>query len=541
MRKMEQKKLIGLLDAVKRGTCAAAQGGFQAESASILEDCLAALGAMEETICRDVSKGRSIVYQAVLGRAKSSMEAVRRFIQATTPENTADGKRGNIGCPSETGGAVPVQNAPEKPSSADAAVQKNIGQCLEAVAKLRDELLAEKEIQYLIFFLPYKASMWDSMESIWMAAKEDPRCTACVAPIPYFDRIQDGSFGELHYEGSLLPGYVDIVDCTKLDFEQIRPDAIYFHNPYDGGNYVTSVHPAFYSSELKKYTDLLIYVPYFIPGVYESAQGAAAFCQVPGMYQADCIIVQSQVQKTLLAANGHNPDKIAVLGNPKLDYVVNHSNGTKAPSGWQERLQGKKVFLVCISVGPFLGVDRTIELYSQMVESLISQYHAAVIYRPHPLLEATIRSMRPHKYAQYQAFLQTYSQNENFVLDLSGDPMAAVCASNFMISDYSSLCFSYAVTRKPVAMAIWGDHKEVLTDSLYYAFDYRGIYFINITQYMEQDILPEDFFRFASDMMAGKDAQKERRMALIQKSVVNLDGTSGRKIHGYIMEKLKLG
>lgn len=43
-----------------------------------------------------------------------------------------------------------------------------------------------------IVFLPYKASMWDSLESVWMAADADENCDAYVIPIPYYDRNPDG-------------------------------------------------------------------------------------------------------------------------------------------------------------------------------------------------------------------------------------------------------------------------------------------------------------------------------------------------------------
>lgn len=42
----------------------------------------------------------------------------------------------------------------------------------------------------------------------------------------------------------------------NYDFEKRRPDMIYIHNPYDKYNYVTSVHPDFYSENLKRYTDV---------------------------------------------------------------------------------------------------------------------------------------------------------------------------------------------------------------------------------------------------------------------------------------------
>ena len=76
---------------------------------------------------------------------------------------------------------------------------------------LEEALLeAEKAIDRMpekkeIVFLPYKASMWDSLESVYLAAKEDENCDAYVVPIPYYDKNADGSLGEMHYEGSEYP------------------------------------------------------------------------------------------------------------------------------------------------------------------------------------------------------------------------------------------------------------------------------------------------------------------------------------------------
>ena len=53
-----------------------------------------------------------------------------------------------------------------------------------------------------IIFLPYKAAMWDALESVWMAACKDDTCIVHVIPIPYFDKNPDGSLGNMHYEGA---------------------------------------------------------------------------------------------------------------------------------------------------------------------------------------------------------------------------------------------------------------------------------------------------------------------------------------------------
>ena len=53
-----------------------------------------------------------------------------------------------------------------------------IGQAKQ-IRKLIDEQISGKKE---IVFLPYKASMWDSMESVWKAAAEDDECEVYVVP-----------------------------------------------------------------------------------------------------------------------------------------------------------------------------------------------------------------------------------------------------------------------------------------------------------------------------------------------------------------------
>ena len=55
--------------------------------------------------------------------------------------------------------------------------------------------IMEEELpnQYEIVFLPYKVSMWDSLESVWKAAIKDGRCDVYVISVPYFDREPDGT------------------------------------------------------------------------------------------------------------------------------------------------------------------------------------------------------------------------------------------------------------------------------------------------------------------------------------------------------------
>lgn len=61
--------------------------------------------------------------------------------------------------------------------------------------KLKREI-DEFPAKYRRLFLPYKYSMWDSLQSIHEADQKDPECEAYVMLIPYYDK--DGSMLELY-------------------------------------------------------------------------------------------------------------------------------------------------------------------------------------------------------------------------------------------------------------------------------------------------------------------------------------------------------
>ena len=184
-----------------------------------------------------------------------------------------------------------------------------------------------------IVFLPYKASMWDSLESIWLAAKEDPRCECYVVPIPYYDKDSHGRLTTYHYEGAQFPEYVPVTDYRDFDLASRNADIIYIHNPYDDGNHVTSVDPDYYSARLKAYTDKLVYVPYYATsgGMSEAQSLCKAYLS------ADYIIVQAEGHKDYFDA-GIPREKLLALGSPKFDRVVKLcENPPEVSEDWRTR------------------------------------------------------------------------------------------------------------------------------------------------------------------------------------------------------------
>lgn len=349
-------------------------------------------------------------------------------------------------------------------------IDKKLGEALEQVeSSVRMAIKVRAEV----VFLPYKASMWDSLESVWKAADEDENTDAYVIPIPYCDKNPDGSMKEMHYEGDQYPEYVPITKYDEYDFASRRPDTIYIHNPYDECNYVTSVHPFFYSSNLKKFTDQLVYIPYFIlpevdPKDKETVKKIEHFCIVPGVLNADKVIVQSEDMRwiyinVLTKEVGKNSrsiweKKILGLGSPKVDKVLNtEKEDLKIPDEWMKMIRKpdgswKKIVFYNTSVQGLLTHDKKMLKKMENVFKTFreNQEEVTLLWRPHPLIRATIESMRPKLWQGYRKLVEQYKEEGWGIYDDTEDVDRAMVLSDIYYGDGSSLVELYQKLGKTV-------------------------------------------------------------------------------------------
>lgn len=323
---------------------------------------------------------------------------------------------------------------------------KNIRTLLNKVknAILYDIPDSKKEV----VFLPYKASMWDSLESVWMAADKDPDCDAYVIPIPYYDKNSDGSFKEMHYEGDLYPEYVPITHYEAYDFAIRKPDVIFIHNPYDGGNVVTSVHPFFYSYELKKYTDCLVYIPYYATtGSMNKSRGGCLAYQF-----ADYIVIQAEGFRRFFDKNIPE-DKFLVLGSPKFDRVIKMCNeNPEIPKAWKEKISDKKVYFYNTSINGMLAdTSAFLKKMKYVFECFEERSDACLLWRPHPLLESTFWSMRKELAPIYAKLKQYFILSGLGIYDDTSDVERAIALSDAYIGDIKSSVVSlFGVSGKPI-------------------------------------------------------------------------------------------
>lgn len=457
-----------------------------------------------------------------------------------------------------------------------------------------------------IAFLCYKASMSDSLESIYFAAKEDKNCDAYFIPIPYFERNKDGSFGQMHLEGD---GYYskqyELTDWQMYDIEARHPDVIFIMNPYDDRNLVTSVHPNFYSSRLRNYTDMLVYIEYGLPyWLYRDpfAPDAEDECRKNGIvlpahiYAHYGITYSEELAKGYLPLFSTHPEivqkwnmtpekikkKFIPLGSSKFDKVINYGREDyELPADWKKKIQGKKVVLYNTGLSEFLKSTAQQQensgeysaeenLYFKKVREIIEafKYRDDVVlwWRPHPLFETTIHSMRSVLYEEYQRLVCEFKEIGKGIFDDTEELHRAIAWSDGMISDESSLLFLYAATGKPfyipsITMALtsptYDDGKDFSVPLESRLSNMRSAKGANIGNwncciwwynFLEESVAwnihfncyEERFIDFIVhwDKYPGAEEYKQLQLQMVQDFVANANGTAGQKIYKFVKKKV---
>jgi len=343
--------------------------------------------------------------------------------------------------------------------------KKQIKELSTKMATIKTQIAALKE-EYDIVFMPYKASMWDALESIWLAAKEDPDCHCYVIPIPYNDMNEDKTRGTLHYEDDLFPDYVPITSYEDYDIAVKHPEVIYIHNPYDQYNHVTNVAEPFFASNLKQYTDMLVYVPYF----FSSGKFPADHSLLAAYFYADKIIVQSK--ECIETIDEKIPrEKIVALGSPKVDRILRlakdkqHLVDEVIPAEWKKKIEGKKVILYNSALNSILADFRLVINKMRYVFSQFEKRNDVVLlWRPHPLMEGTLKALRNTNYDEYMELKNSFCNSAYGILDETPDPaISSVIADAYIGEKYSSMINYFAVQGKLCYFLDWDKLEETYT------------------------------------------------------------------------------
>ncbi|MCR4600413.1 MAG: LicD family protein [Clostridia bacterium] len=306
------------------------------------------------------------------------------------------------------------------------------------IMDLAKELEQIKEKRQVVF-IPYKASQWPAMESIWKAAEEDPDCDAYVIPIPYYRKDNLARAGEQIYEGDLFPSHVPVVDFNSYDFENRHPDVIYMVSAYDEISCSDCVYPFFYGFNIKKFTDKLIYVPPFeieeiTPDNGVALEAIRQYVQSPGFVNADYIVTQSENTKerymTILKEFSGDEfvsywdNKLLPLGTPLWDIPERKKTDTSLYKKWEEKLlksDSEEKRLILFQNGAdtlYMNPRKEAERIRKILETFESRADSVtLVWMPQPEIAEYIVDMLPEKkIAPYLDLIREYKEKSACIL-----------------------------------------------------------------------------------------------------------------------------
>ncbi len=318
---------------------------------------------------------------------------------------------------------------------------------LDDIADAVADVISGIKCRLKVVFFPYKAEMWDSLESFYLAAREDPDCDAFLVPIPYYEFDKNGGKPQGRYDIDRFPKDEDPIPFNQFDHTDGSIDIAYIHNPYDDHNLVTSIHPAYYSFELKKYVHKLVYTPYFVTAGFVSDDQL----QLPVYDNVDYVVLQSEYSKR--SCKGVNYyDKILPFGSSKIDMIINKCRkGVEVPEEWKDVIDGKRTLMLNTSINDLLNSNEaTLSKLEYFFDLISKNDRLAVIWRPHPLLESTFRSMRPEMLERYERIKQKFIDDKIGVFDTTPDISDTVAiADGYIGSGASSVINLFGAAGKP--------------------------------------------------------------------------------------------
>lgn len=392
--------------------------------------------------------------------------------------------------------------------------------------------------EFEVLFLPYKASMWDALESVYVAAAKEGDCEVHVMPVPWYHVSEDRTELVMEYEGEQFPKGIPITDYREYSIPDMQPDVIFIHNPYDDKNHVTSLPERYFSSELKKHTDHLVYIPYKV------CEGRVKdfYCVMPGVKNAWRVFTQcEQVSQVYLKYN--LPDKIVTSGSPKIDKIIqNEIHKPGMPDAWKNALEGRRIFLLNTHLNNIINeADCMIRGLEQVIEAFSCRKDAAVIWRPHPLSMETAQAMNPDILHRYQEVIARFKALSNGVYDETPDPHLAIALADAYIGDASSLVIMFGVTGKPlfirditIGEASKLKFSEVvrMPEKIVSASAEKKFK----SAYYEDIISLEDYLDM---ILQGADILAESRKEEFSDLVYNTQGTVGEHIWNYVKKELE--
>ena len=352
--------------------------------------------------------------------------------------------------------------------SYEASAENKYAECDEEVkdtfASISEAIDSEIVNRRSVLFLPVKAKHFSSMRMAYEMEAATPDTDVYVMPLPYYYKEYDGSFkDEMHIDTEeFIKADIPVTDYSRFDLSLLCPEKIYINSAYDEYNMAVSVDTRFYARNVKKYTEKLIYIPYFKLMEFDRANypcwyNMQYYCTVPGVVMADKVYVQSEnTRKAYIDKLNEwaGDEKYTDIWEQKIDVYDDdfdeHSEDELRDAG------SKKTIVWFVSAGSLAEFgDRYIEkAYRNLDVFALTKDKLKVLLISEPFLDEMIKTYSDELYKKWTGFIDEFNRSGigEVVSQVEDQSVEALLKANAYYGDPSYICKDFILIKKPVML-----------------------------------------------------------------------------------------
>ena len=352
--------------------------------------------------------------------------------------------------------------------SYEESAENKYAECDEEVkdtfASISEAIDSEIVNRRSVLFLPVKAKHFGSMRMAYEMEAATPDTDVYVMPLPYYYKEYDGSFkDEMHIDTEeFIKANIPVTDYSRFDLSLLCPEKIYINSAYDEYNMAVSVDTRFYARNVKKYTEKLIYIPYFKLMEFDRANypcwyNMQYYCTVPGVVMADKVYVQSENTRKVYIDKLNEwagDEKYTDIWEQKIDVYnescEEHSEDELRDAG------SEKTIVWFVSAGSLAEFgDRYIEkAYRNLDVFALSKDKLKVLLISEPFLDEMIKTYSDELYKKWTGFIDEFNRSGigEVVSQVEEKSVEALLKANAYYGDPSYICKDFILMKKPVML-----------------------------------------------------------------------------------------
>ena len=352
--------------------------------------------------------------------------------------------------------------------SYEASAESKYAECDEGVkdtfASISEAIDSEIVNRRSVLFLPVKAKHFSSMRMAYEMEATTPDTDVYVMPLPYYYKEYDGSFkDEMHIDTEeFIKANIPVTDYSRFDLSLLCPEKIYINSAYDEYNMAVSVDTRFYARNVKKYTEKLIYIPYFKLMEFDRANypcwyNMQYYCTVPGVVMADKVYVQSENTRKVYIDKLNEwagDEKYTDIWEQKIDV---YDESCEEHSEDELRDAGSiKTIVWFVSAGSLAEFgDKYIEkAYRNLDVFALSKDKLKVLLISEPFLDEMIKNHSDELYKKWTGFIDEFNRSGigEVVSQVEEKSVDVLLKATAYYGDPSYICKDFILMKKPVML-----------------------------------------------------------------------------------------